>query len=162
MITEHTFDNGYRVFFSRGNFDGWCVYEQPKGKPRKAPTDVSYFTTMQEFAEKYGADNIYKKFVEIYDITTSQVEEVVLSQIAEVSSDLDGEHDQFVFAKTMCIIYFAMVAEENKQFSKLHRRIKRLGIHQVLVDEYSPELAAEYSRGLKWRQIAKECEDRGF
>lgn len=35
-----------------------------------------------------------------------------------------------------------MVAEENKLGTKLGKRIKRLGIHQVLYDRYSPAAAA--------------------
>lgn len=38
------------------------------------------------------------------------------------------------FAIVFTIIYLGMVAEENKLGTKLGKRIKRLGIHQVLYD----------------------------
>lgn len=55
-----------------------------------------------------------------------------------------------------------MVAEENKLGTKLGKRIKRLGIHQVLYDRYSPAAAASFSRGLPWTRINNECKLRGF
>lgn len=55
-----------------------------------------------------------------------------------------------------------MVAEENKLGTKLGKRIKRLGIHQVLYDRYSPAAAASFSRGLSWTRIDNECKLRGF
>ena len=55
-----------------------------------------------------------------------------------------------------------MVAEENKQFTKLGKRIKRLGIHQILQENLDVAKAAQYSRGMKWREIHDECIERGF
>ena len=55
-----------------------------------------------------------------------------------------------------------MVAEENKQFTKLGRRVKRLGMHQVLRDRIPPAQAADFSRGRTWQEIDAECRERGF
>ena len=54
------------------------------------------------------------------------------------------------------------VDKENKLGTKLGKRIKRLGIHQVLYDRYSPAAAASFSRGLPWTRIDNECKLRGF
>ena len=62
----------------------------------------------------------------------------------------------------MVVIYAAMVAEENKQFTRLGKRIKRLGVHQLLKEGLSPKEAANWSRGKAWRDLAAECEKRGF
>lgn len=70
---------------------------------------------------------------------------------------------QTKFAIVFTIIYLGMVAEENKiGYKKLGKRIKRLGIHQVLYDRYSPAAAASFSRGLPWTRIDNECKLRGF
>jgi hypothetical protein len=62
------------------------------------------------------------------------------------------------------ILFAAMVAEENKANTRLGAKIKRLGVHQVLMDTppISSRIAANYSRGMKWQEINKECSDRGF
>ena len=45
------------------------------------------------------------------------------------------------------IIYAAMIAEENKANAILKKRIKRLGMYQVLIQNMKPEEAAQFSRG---------------
>lgn len=46
--------------------------------------------------------------------------------------------------------------------TKLGKRIKRLGMHQTLVDKIDPEIAAHFSRGMKWTEIDEHCTARGF
>lgn len=64
-----------------------------------------------------------------------------------------------------------MVAEENKKYSVLGKRIKRLGIYQVLMDEkpLCATQAANFSRGKKAYKyvgdaipLDTECKNRGF
>jgi hypothetical protein len=55
-----------------------------------------------------------------------------------------------------------MIAEENKENTKLGKRIKRLGMYQTLVEKLDPFLAANFSRGMKWQEIDEECHKRGF
>ena len=55
-----------------------------------------------------------------------------------------------------------MVAEENYHGTKLGKRLKRLGIHQILIEGMEVHVAAHWSRGKPWREIAEECERRGF
>ena len=56
----------------------------------------------------------------------------------------------------------AMIAEENKANTKLGKKIKRLGVHQILIENITPNISANYSKGMKWREIEKECKERGF
>ena len=55
-----------------------------------------------------------------------------------------------------------MVAEENKAFSKLGKRIKRPGVYQVLQENIDYNTAANFSRGRKWRELSEICAQRGF
>jgi hypothetical protein len=55
-----------------------------------------------------------------------------------------------------------MIAEENKDKAILKKFIKRLGVHQVLIEKHDPVLAANYSKGKKWQVLKLECESRGF
>ncbi len=55
-----------------------------------------------------------------------------------------------------------MIEEENKQFAILKKRIKRLGMHQILIDNLDPEVAANFSKGKKWRELDNLMKLRGF
>lgn len=46
--------------------------------------------------------------------------------------------------------------------AKIGKRAKRLGIHQVLIENIEPEIAANFSKNKKWRELDKECKKRGF
>jgi len=55
-----------------------------------------------------------------------------------------------------------MVAEENKINTKLGKKIKRLGIHQILIEDINPNVAANFSKGMNWKKIETECKLRNF
>jgi len=55
-----------------------------------------------------------------------------------------------------------MVAEENRENAKLKKRIKRLGIHQVLIEGISPEIAANFSRDKVWIILDGIMKKKGF
>ena len=55
-----------------------------------------------------------------------------------------------------------MIAEENKAFTRLGRRIKRLGVYGLLLEDMSVEHAADFTRGMRWKDIAAMCSERGF
>ena len=55
-----------------------------------------------------------------------------------------------------------MIAEENKGNAILKKRIKRLGMHQVLLENYTPEHAANFSKGKKWKDLDKLMKQKGF
>ena len=65
-------------------------------------------------------------------------------------------------SKYFLFVYYAMVAEENKKGSKLGKRIKLLGVYQVLIEGMNPLEASNFSKGLKWITISNHCRKRGF
>jgi hypothetical protein len=62
----------------------------------------------------------------------------------------------------MNVIYAGMIAEENKENAILKKRIKRLGMHQVLIDGMKPEEAAVFSKGKKWKELDEIMRSKGF
>lgn len=56
----------------------------------------------------------------------------------------------------------AMISEEQKEHTKLGKRIKRLGIHKLLIEGIPVNKAANFMRGMKWREIDKICLKLGF
>jgi len=154
------FGNGGFIEFDSGCFDGWCVFVTLPGNDRFAPTDVHYFTRLKVLGEKFGPQRIYDDFVVIYNRTTKNVDSKVFELIAVLS--------RFYFADAgemelwLNVIYAGMIAEENKENAILKKRIKRLGMHQVLIDGMLPKEAAVFSKGKKWKELDEIMRLKGF
>lgn len=156
----NSFSNGGFIEFDSGCFDGWCVFVNLPGKQRFAPTDVQYFCRLKIIGENYGPQKIYDDFVVIYNRTSKNVDPKVFELIKALSCFY------YEFAEEMelwlNVIYAGMIAEENKENAILKKRIKRLGIHQVLIDNISPEKAAVFSKGKKWKELDEIMKSKGF
>lgn len=59
------------------------------------------------------------------------------------------QKDALEFDIWFSVIYLGMVAEEKKQNAVLKKRIKRLGMYQILFEKLSAEDAAFFSKGKK-------------
>ena len=149
------FKDGSEIGFGKGRFDDFCVYLD-----NKPPLDVHYFTRLYELKEIYGGSNIYNDFIYIYELVTKKLESAVLENITHISEKY--KDDIIRVDKIFTILYMAMIAEENKVNTKLGKKIKRLGVHQILIENITPNVSANYSKGMKWREIEKECIERGF
>lgn len=155
-----TFSDGSQLEYDNGKFDSWCVYLTRPNVPRFAPRDFQYFTDLKQYAKDYGRDTIYNDFVSVYDRTTSTLSNYVFEHIKTICSKYgDNALDISI---TLSIIYMGMVAEENKAYAKLKKRIKRLGVYQVLYLNMSPMTAANFSRGKGWKDLAVLCNEYGF
>ena len=143
--------NGSIVEYDRGKFDDWCVFLTRAGEYRYAPTDTEYFTKLSNLGEKYGRKKIYEDFLKIYKPTNSKINNAILKYITDIASEY-GEHALEVDI-WFTVIYAGMVAEENKQYAILKKRIKRLGMYQVLIERKSPGYAANFSKGRKWIEL---------
>jgi hypothetical protein len=148
------------VEFDRGSFDEWCVFLSRPGQPRYAPKDTEYFTILKNMGNRFGHAKIYNDFISYYNQTTKDIDNNILDLITTLSNDYETEAEEMDIWFT--VIYAGMIAEENKANTKLKKRIKRLGIHQVLLDNLDPELAANFSKGKKWQELDKMMRGKGF
>ncbi len=146
-----TYTNNAKIEFDDGCFDGWCVFLTKTNGERYAPTDIKYFSRLKILGEKYGPQKIYDDFVVIYNRTTKDVNEEVFELIIALSKNY--KEDALEIEVWFGIIYAGMIAEENKDKAILKKRIKRLGMHQLLLQEFSAEEAANFSKGRKWREL---------
>jgi hypothetical protein len=73
----------------------------------------------------------------IYNRTTKNVDSKVFELIAVISRFYDSDATEMEL--WLNVIYAGMIAEENKENAILKKRIKRLGMHQVLIEGISPE-----------------------
>lgn len=154
------FSDGSLIEIGQGRFDDWCVYLTIPTNNKHAPRDYKYFKVLKALGARYGADKVYNDFLEIYNLTSSDISEEVLDKISKMSEYYEPYCVKFDIVMT--VIYLGMIAEENKAGTKLGKRIKRLGIHQVLKENLDPEIAANYSRGKGWKFIDYECKIRDF
>ena len=153
------FHNHSALEFDEGSFNKWCVYFiNPEGK-RKAPLDQEYFLQLQDLSTRYGAQKVYNDFVKIYKLTGKDIDENVL----DIISELSNEYEDSLYADVLFTnLYMAMIAEENWDGTRLGKRIKRLGVHELLLKNMSAENAANFMRGMDWRQIDTLCKENGF
>jgi hypothetical protein len=150
------YSKGY-LAFTQGKFDEWAVYVKYPNFP-EWPTDKWYFIKLRVY-QQYVGKAAYEDFCGLYDKTTADVSNEVFDWIDEVTAKYPNpEEASVVFG----IYYMTMIAEENKEFAVLKKRIKRLGVHQVLVEGLKPELAANFSKGRPAWELVHECHDRGF
>ena len=153
-----SFDD-HTIFFDKGVFDEWCVYIKESDKSF-APTDEAYFTRLQELASTHTAHQIYSDFVKIYDITFTEISDTAIELIAELAEKYGQDAKEI--RKWFTVIYAGMVAEENKARKILGKRIKRLGIYQILIQGRSVKNAVSYSKGKNWRYLDEIMQLHGF
>lgn len=154
------FQNGYYLKYNRGKYDEWCVYLCDDYGKCRAPKDVEYFTDLKCLAKMFGTAKVYNDFVKVYDLTGNQVSNDVLASISRLSKEYGKS--AILVDIIFSILYMAMIAEENKAGTHLGKRIKRLGVHKLLIEDRTASEAADFMRGMGWREIARLCEECGF
>lgn len=156
----NTLSNGGIIEFDTGKFDDWCVYITISGKERIAPTDTYYFSKLKELGRRYGYQKIYDDFVVVFNRTTSKINPDIFQMISILSRFYKNDAQEF--ETWFNVLYAGMVAEENKENAVLKKRIKRLGMHQLLVDGLEPDTAANFSKGIKWPELNRLMKAKGF
>ena len=163
-----TFSDETKIGFVTGRFDNYAVmFEDAEGNRTAAidigcslwARDYEYFATFLKFYGEYG-NSIYHDFRVLYNRTTATVKPNTTFLI-ELMAKHYGD-DALPIQKLFTLLYYTMVAEENKNFAVLGKRIKMLGIHQVIFDGLTPIEAANFSRGKKWNELDKIMKARGF
>jgi hypothetical protein len=155
-----TFSNGQSLEYDWGGFDFWCIFVRSSDNTRNPPRDIDYFVNLVELGKTYGSPRIYLDIKKIYILAGKEIDEKVLEYISLVSEEY---HDDCLRIEILfSIIYAAFIAEDNKARTKLGKRIKFLGIYQILVEGISPEIAVNFSKGMSWQEISKNCEQREF
>ncbi|MCO7724924.1 hypothetical protein NJB85_17325 [Myroides odoratimimus] len=152
MRTIKNLQNNRSVIFDSGKFDQWCVYVVEENGFKKAPFDVDYFTDLQNLNNKYPNNKVYYDFISIYKLTDNTINPVVLNLIDSITNTYNQE-DRIIVEQWFSVIYAGMIAEENKQFAILKKRVKHLGVYQTLIQGMNPADAARFSYGKKWREL---------
>ncbi len=108
----------------------------------------------------YGRQKVYSDFVSVYTPTNKIINPEILKTITSISNTYGK--DAVEMDIWLSVIYGGMIAEENKLNMVLKKRIKRLGMYQVVILDMLPELAARFSKGKKWRDLDLLMKEYGF
>ena len=127
---------------------------------RLPPRDLDYFQQLRDLADKYGRNRVYTSFVTVYELTKKDVEGFVLEYITQLAK-FYGE-DALMADILFSTLYLAMIAEENKAYTRLGKRIKRLGVYKLLLEDCDPSTAANFMRDMDWTEIDSRCRAHGF
>lgn len=159
-IKKITFSDGSYLEYGEGKFDNWCVFLSRPNIPRYAPKDKEYFERLTRYAQKYDSQKVYNDFIEIYKKTTKEPSDKIFDRIKTIAQTY--KTDATNVAIDFSIIYMGMVSEENKKNTKLGKRIKRLGVHQLLMEDLDYNEAANFSKGKNWKELDELCTSKGF
>lgn len=155
LLSDGTF-----LEFDRGKIDDYCVYVRAPSGERYAPSDVDYFFDLRLLASRHGFEKVWSDFESLYEGVTSEIDSNVFKYID--SAVLKYERDQALAQKTFYLLYAGMIAEIYKSNTKLGKRIKKLGVHSLLVEKKSLEYSTNFMRNMNWREIDAICRERGF
>jgi hypothetical protein len=156
LITVLT--DGSSMVFAKGRFDAWCIY-QIRGKTAYAIKDVDAFRTLEKYTVGLERFSLNKDFLYMFDMVTKVINYDVVERIKFNSKKY---FNQIEIEYIYIFLYAGMIAEENKVKAILKKFIKRLGVHQVLIEKHDAVRAANYSKGRKWQELKLESESRGF
>ena len=152
--------DGKYLYYDKGRFDDWCIYEVFDNGKKSAPKDIDYLNELNKYTKIFDRNKIYQDFVQIYNLTNNQLELSIILEIKNISNTYANYSKDFF--RIFAIIYMGMVAEENKKNTKLGKRIKRLGIYYLLVKEKSPSYCANFMKEKNWKEIDKICLEGNF
>lgn len=166
-------EDGTKIYFGTGKIDGWCVFIEKDGDVT-IPLDYDYFTELFDLCAVCGKEKVYRSFCIIYD--SVEANDWTLDDKKNcyaICKRVSAEYEQPTL-KLWLTYYMAMLAEEMKDGKILGKRIKRLGVYNMLFDEYPIKYITGYidSQGNKvdgymrnaggWRKLNILMVERGI
>lgn len=155
MITTNT---GYKIYFDSGKFDDWCVYYINTEDKKFVPLDKHYFQWILDLSKKYGVEQVYNDFLKVYEAADEVFDEDDCLSLCE---EVDKNYEEGT-THWWVIFYMTMVAECKKENAILKKRIKHLGVYNVLFDGYDIDYVTKYMKGKGWRDLDALMKERGI
>lgn len=110
------------------------------------------------FIRKIWCKKVYSDFLIVYDAADEIFDE---NKCYSICSEVDKHYDEGT-THWWVIFYMTMVAECKKENAILKKRIKHLGVYNVLFDDYSIDYVTKYMRGKGWRDLDALMKERGI
>lgn len=152
----HT-NNNYLFWFGEGNIDEWCVYCVKPNKRTWFAYDHEYLSWIKKMGRFHGDDKVYDSFNLIFDNVCYDYDMI---DGYNVISDVAGDYNRTEHFWTW--FWMTMVAEERKENAILGKRIKKLGVYNVLFDKYKISYITRYMVGMKYYDLEKLMIERGI
>lgn len=146
--------------YGRGRFDARQVYHTRPNTLRRPATDVDTLSRLEQLASSASPHAIYADFVVIYNRATGPISAHTFDLIHHMARGY-GERAlelEVLFAT----LYAEMVVAEAARRDRLKKRPKRLGVHYVLLEGLSGEVAAQACQASSWQLVDAACRERGF
>lgn len=153
-------DNGFVIYYYRGRIDNWCVYvlkSKNKGL-RWTPKDKEYFRWLQVQGKKYGNDKVYEDFLKLYDVIDKDTS---FEEVVNITREINKGYPK-KFHYWWVILALTLIAEENKKFAPLGKKVKLLGVYNILKEGYSVAKTTQYMKGMKWYELEDLLIERGL
>lgn len=155
------------IMFGTGKFDDFCAwfgrFDASLGDQTimcGKPLDVHYFDVVRFLGEQYGIWKVYQDILHFYEHTGKIVDDRVINEILNISLSY-GNNVDFAYNAFMQI-YYGMIAEENKENTRLGKLIKMNGLYRVLMERVPVDIAATECCGQSYVDIANECDMRNI
>jgi len=175
------------IWFQMGNINNWFVNTSRYPEPEKiTPSetmnfdkDVQMLSWLLKMQDDYGSIvmahirtiyNLVKTRFEMSPVSPLQTDWDLVMELAGFYEKTDVKKVSHIFG----YVYYAMISEENYENTKLGKKLKLLGIHQVLLEGMKPEDAACWSKcdstailaggpnKRKYVRLLAECKIRGI
>lgn len=155
--------NDVSIYFSEGSFDNYCVYvNEVPSVFRHAMKDKEYFNWILLLSKQYGVNQVWDDFCDIYDNVSMNPDDKVNPKeimLKVVNIDMHYTEDTI---KWWLVFYMTMVAECKKKYAILKKRIKKLGVYNVLIDGWNINYVVEYMKNMHWTELNELMKERGI
>lgn len=155
MIITNT---AHKIYFDWGKFDEYCVYHIDNQGKKTIPKDEHYFKWIKDLADKYDRDKVYNDFLQVYNFASENFDGVNALTLAK---KIDDKYEEDT-THWWIIFYMTMVAECKKKNAILKKRIKHLGIYNLLFDNYDIAYIVSYMKGKNWRELDALMKERNI
>ena len=152
-----------KLIYYTGKFDDFCIAVVYPSGMYDTPLDSEYFTSLRDFGKVFGNERTNRLFLRVYSLVEKRMPaplEKDFMLIRKCVESYIGEKTEYFneVYEIMCILYAAMISEENHLYNgKVYvgKDVKKTGVHLLLIDGYSPYDAANLLRDMRWREINK-------
>ena len=151
-LNKITTKDKWDIYFAPGKIDPWCVYV------RHAPSDKEYFFQLKILADKYGKQKVYDDFLKVYNLVDNTFD---TEKVLKNAEDIDSNYHENT-TLLWVVLHMTMIAEERKEKAILKKRIKHLGVYNLLFDEYDIDYITTYMRHKDWKELDKLMKERNI
>lgn len=151
---------GLKIYYSRGRKDNWLVnYETMDGSVSN-PLDKNYFKWTTELANAYGREKVWDSFNRIYYSVHKNGWMNDDRELCKKVCIKEANMYEEPTLKLWITYYMTMLAEENMPNAVLGKKIKRLGVYNILWDNYTIDYVCSYMRKKRWWELREMMMER--